>query len=174
MNKMLIPDLYYKNIFEINYVLLKERGIKLLLFDLDNTICCNDELKVSERVIYLMQQLEEMGFDIVIFSNAFKGRVKGIKDQLNVDSAYLCFKPLKFKYKKVLDVKKVKNFEVAAIGDQIFTDVKGANKMEILSILVNPLGSKESITAKFNRLREKKVYKYFEENGILKRGFYSE
>lgn len=174
MNKLLIPDLYYKNVFSINYQLLKAKGIKLLLFDVDNTISTQDEKEASKKIVYLFQQLEEMGFDLVLFSNALKGRLKRFKDQLNVDCSYLSFKPLSYKYKKVLKLKKRKVSEVAAIGDQLFTDIKGANKMEILSILVNPLSSKEMITARLNRIREKRVYRLFEENSILKRGFYSE
>ena len=33
-----LPDIYKKNIFDINYNKLKKKDIKCLIFDLDNTL----------------------------------------------------------------------------------------------------------------------------------------
>ena len=60
---------------------------------------------------------------------------------------------------------------IAAIGDQLYTDIKGANNMNIISILVDPISKNESIITKFNRLRENKLIKKYH---IIERGNYYE
>lgn len=64
---ILIPDIYQKNIYSINYKNLKNNGIKCLLFDLDNTIVPLKEIKPTKKTIDLFDSLKEMGFKIIIF-----------------------------------------------------------------------------------------------------------
>ncbi len=124
-----IPDLYQKSIYDIDYESLKKRGIQCLLFDLDNTIA---PLKVSEpdkRVKDLFADLEMLGFKVILLSNANKARVQPFKEQLNIDSSYHSWKPLKKKYKKIMYIYNFQDNEIACIGDQLLTDILGANRM---------------------------------------------
>ncbi|MGN1338071.1 MAG: YqeG family HAD IIIA-type phosphatase [Candidatus Coprovivens sp.] len=171
MKNLLLPDIYQQNIYTINYKKLKQDGIKCLLFDLDNTIAQVNVKKPNKEVKLLFQKLEDMGFKVIILSNALKHRLRPFKEELNVDTSPLSCKPLSFKYKKIINLYNYKPEEIAAIGDQIYTDIKGANKMNITSILVNPLSKKESIFTKYNRYKENKL---FERNILLERGEYYE
>ena len=74
---------------------------------------------------------------------------------LNVDVAFSSRKPLKKKYIKIMNTYDFKPEEIACIGDQIMTDIFGANRQGHLSILVNAIGTKEPWTTKFNRNLEK-------------------
>ena len=56
------PDIYQKSIYQINYENLKEKGIKCLLFDLDNTIIAYDRVKVSKELKELFIHLKELKF----------------------------------------------------------------------------------------------------------------
>lgn len=168
-----IPDIYQKSIYDINYKNLKKRGIKCLLFDLDNTLIAYEESEVNNKVKNLFAKLED-DFKVIIMSNSGKKRLAPIKEILNVDVAYSSRKPFKYKYKKILALYGFKDYEVAAIGDQLITDIFGANNMGFTSIFVNRLNSFEPIQTRFNRHFEKKILKRLNKKGILEIGKYYE
>ena len=112
----------------------------VVLFDLDNTISAMSLSLPDAKTKSLMSTLNDMGFKIIIMSNSGKNRVEPFKDHLNVDAAFKSFKPLKKKYLKILKIYNYKDTEIAAIGDQLVTDIYGANRMGFTSILVNPIG----------------------------------
>lgn len=166
-----IPDIYKKNIFEIDYKKLKERGIKCLLFDLDNTIMPYKEKKVSAEVQELIYNLKKMKFKIIIFSNSPKLRVKAFGDALNVDVVAYARKPHKKSFFKVLKKYKFAENEVAIIGDQMLTDIVGGNKIGITTILTTPVG-KDPIWTKINRMRENNIMLKLRDNSLFTKGKY--
>lgn len=168
-----VPDIYQKSIFTINYEKLKKQGIKCLLFDLDNTIAPVNCSEVDGKIKQLMEKLDEMGFKLIIFSNSKKPRIKPFKDALNIDAAASSRKPLKMKYKKIMQLYHLKDTEIACIGDQILTDVLGANRMGFVSILINPVSTTDLLATRLiNRPIERKLFQYFEKKGILTKGSY--
>ena len=169
-----VPDMYQKSIFTINYQTLKKRGISCLLFDLDNTICPIHSNEISKKVKDLFAYLEISGFKVIIISNSPKDRVKPFKEKLNVDAAHSSVKPLKKKYKKIMKMYDFKDTDIAAIGDQLLTDVFGANRMGITSILINPISDVDASITKINRIIERKIYQNLEKKGFLKKGEYYE
>ncbi len=146
-----VPDKYFKSIYEINYEALRNSGIKCLIFDLSNTLVPLSIKSPTKKVKDLFEDLRNMGFRLVILSNNFKKEVLPFKEELCVDSAYLSFKPFKRKYKKVLKLYDLNNYEVACIGDQLLFDIYGANKMRLTSILINPISADEFVVSKLNR-----------------------
>ena len=174
MKNIYIPDIYSKDIYSINYTKLKKQNIKCLLFDLDNTIAPEHIKEPTKEMINHFQKLEEMGFKVIIISNALKNRVKPFKEKLNIDACHTACKPLPHKYKKIMELYNLEPENIAAIGDQIYTDIKGANKLDITSILVNPLSNRESIITKINRLKEKRLFKKFQKQKTLIKGEYYE
>lgn len=166
-----IPDMYQKSIYDINYKALKKRGIKCLLFDLDNTLISYKEDKPTIKVKNLFAKLED-DFKVIIISNSGKKRLTPIKNALNVDVACSSKKPFKTKYKKILALYGFKDYEVAAIGDQIITDIFGANRMGFTSILVNRMSNIEPIQTRINRYFESKILKRLNNKGILEIGKY--
>lgn len=169
-----VPDIYQKSIYTINYDSLLSRGIKCLLFDLDNTLAPITEKTPSEQVKKLFSELKEKGFKLVIFSNSPRMRVSPFKDELEVDCCALSFKPFKFKYNKILDEYKLNIASVACIGDQLLTDIKGGNNIGITTILVNPIGTKERFSTKINRHFENKILKKLRDNDLFTKGKYYE
>ena len=171
MLDLFIPDIYAQSIYTINYKRLKKHGIKCLLFDLDNTIApyssCEPDLKVKE----LFARLQD-DFKIIIISNSGKNRLRPFKEKLNVDVAFSSKKPLKTKYKKILELYKYNINEIAAIGDQLLTDVLGANRMGLTSILVNRISKNEISFTKINRFLEKFILKRLSKKNILVSGEY--
>jgi HAD superfamily phosphatase (TIGR01668 family) len=168
-----IPDIYQKSIYDINYKKLKKRGIKCILFDLDNTLITYEDREINNKIKNLFAKLED-DFKVIIMSNSGKKRLTPIKEALNVDVAFSSRKPFKYKYKKILSLYGFKDYEVAAIGDQLITDIFGANNMGFTSILVNRLNTVEPITTRINRHFERKILKSLSKKGILEKGKYYE
>ncbi len=166
-----IPDVYQKSIYTINYQKLKKNGIKCLLFDLDNTCVSYKTLEPDLKLKELFSVLEN-DFKVIIISNSNKKRLRPFKEKLNVDVAFSSHKPLKKKYKKILQLYKYKVSEVACIGDQLLTDIYGANRMELTSILVNPIARCEILPTKINRFFERFILKKLAKKDILIMGEY--
>ena len=118
------PTIYAKDIFHINYKKLKESKVKLLVFDIDNTIAETNEKYPSPEVIKLFKKIKNDNFKVLILTNAVPHRALRFKKHLNVDTYYLACKPSKINYIRIIKKYKYKNKEIAAIGDQILTDIK--------------------------------------------------
>ena len=169
-----LPDIYQKSVYSINYEMLKSAGIKIILFDLDNTIIPLHAKSATKKIKDLFDDIKSMGIKPVIISNARKKRVAPFKDELVVDASFLSLKPLKWKYKKILKIYNVKPSEIAAVGDQLITDIWGANRMQITSILVNPMSSEDLTATKINRFFEKIIIRHYTKKKVFKKGEYYE
>lgn len=167
--KIFKPKMYYKSIFDINYETLKNKNIKVLIFDLDNTIMKVDEETPSEKVENLFNNLNK-DFKVFIASNNEEERVKNIGKKLNVHAFYKVSKPSKKLKKLLLKKYEVNMNEVAIIGDQIVTDIFMGNRLHMVTILVDPMANKDLRITYFNRWLERRILKIIR----LKRGNYYE
>lgn len=171
MLKRFVPDMYQKSIFEIKYDKLKQQGIKCLLFDLDNTVSPAREVVLCKRTKNLFERLKR-DFEIILFSNNFPKRIKQFANFYEVDCACVSLKPLSYKYRYILRKYGYQKNEVAAIGDQLLTDVQGGNKMGLKTILVDPISSVDEKETWLNREIEKLILERFEKNNTLVKGRY--
>ena len=169
-----VQDIYQKSIYTINYDSLYSRGIRCLLIDLDNTIVPITMKKANKKIKELFDDLKTKGFKVIIFSNSNKGRVKAFKEELDVDCCAYASKPFKKKYKKIMETYGFKEPEIACIGDQLLTDIKGGNKLGLTTILVNPVGTKERFITKINRFFEKRILRKLRDNDLFAKGKYYE
>lgn len=167
--KIFIPKIYQKDIFSINYKKLKKQGIKLLVFDLDNTIGKNCEKVCNKKTSDLINKLVN-NFQIVVASNNNTKRVNKFCQTLNCDAFSWCFKPTSIGIKKIKNKYKISYSKMAIIGDQIVTDIFIGNRLGILTILVDPISEVDFKITGLNRKLEKVINK---KNG-LKRGNYYE
>lgn len=168
-----VPDMYQQSINTINYKKLKKRGIKCLLFDLNNTLTSYEDDYPTEKLRELMFELEK-DFKVIIMSNSNKDRIRPFKEKLNIDSSFSSKKPLKRKYKKIINMFNFKDTEVAMIGDSLLTDIWGGNRMDFTTILVNPISEHEPFHMRVLRVFERKIIKKLNKKGILFKGEYYE
>ena len=166
-----IPDIYAQSIYTINYAKLKKNGIKCLIFDLDNTLVPYKETEPTQKVKDLFAVLTN-DFKVIIMSNSTKNRLRPFKEKLNVDTAYSSRKPFKKKYQKIIALYHFKEDEVACIGDQLITDILGANRMGFTSIFVNRLAPFETIPTRINRTFEKIILNHLKKQKLLVKGEY--
>ena len=171
MFKKFIPKSYQRDVFQINYDKLKAKGIKLLIFDLDNTLSLIDETIPSLEIKKFINHLSK-DFKILIASNNKEGRVKLFCQELNCDYIYSSLKPTKKISRFVKKKYAYKNDEIAIIGDQLVTDIFLGNRSHMYPILVDPKGEKDLKITSINRFIERKIKKkidfkkgvYYEEN----------
>lgn len=168
------PCKYYKSFYDVNLYKLKEEGIKVIASDLDNTIVAHNDPHSSRIVKEQLDKIKMLGFEFVIISNNNKGRVEKFCRDLDVKHYSNAMKPLKKTFKKMLIDLDCTNEEIVLIGDQVLTDIIGSNRMNIQSILVEPICVKDSFNTKFNRLIEKRLLKKLEKKKLFKKGEYSE
>lgn len=168
-----VPDIYAQSVYKIKYKKLKERGIKCLCFDLDNTLASLNEDVPSSEVKELFHMLSN-DFKVIIISNQSKKRLTPFKEILNVDVAYFSCKPLKKKFKKIMKIYDYKPEHVAIIGDQLMTDILGGNRVGWLTILVNSMCEKEPFIDHILRKIENHKLKKLRKKGLLEKGSYYE
>lgn len=172
MNKY-IPNMYQKNILDINYQKLKKIGVKCLIFDLDNTIALLDEDVIPEKVEKLFHKLKK-DFNIVIISNNVKKRIEPFCKPFDAPFVSFALKPLPFGFSKIKNKLNLKRSEMCMIGDQLMTDILGGNMFGTFTILVDPLGKKDLKITSLNRFLENRKIKKLTKMGILERGKYYE
>lgn len=157
-----IPKRYFKSVFKIDFLALKQQGIKLLLIDIDNTLVSYDDPIPTKEVEKLFEELEKLDFEVILISNNNFKRVSTFAKHSKLKFVEKAFKPLKRGYKKALNLanNKYRNEQVCVIGDQLFTDILGGNKMNFYTILVDPVKVNTEVwTTKINRYRENKLIK---------------
>ena len=154
-----IPQFYYNSVFEIPYKQLKEQGKKTLFFDLDNTIMSYDQTQIGEDYISLLNELMTM-FNVVIVSNSGYSRVSKACLPHQLTFIHSAKKPFKSGFKKALKASQSNSYDCVFVGDQMMTDVFGANRMDMLPILVKPVKQKtDHIFTRINRKLERQIIK---------------
>ncbi len=137
------PNDYFKSVTEISYQYLKENNIKGLILDVDNTLIDYDK-NLSEEIIEWVEKLKKKNIKMFILSNSNKqDKVKNVADKLDLEYMFFGMKPFKRGFKKVKEKLNLDSKNIAAVGDQIFTDVIGANRMKMYSVLVEPIAEKD-------------------------------
>ena len=167
------PTMYKKNIFDIDYEQLKKKGIKCLVFDLDNTLGLIDEEKCPKEAKKLLKKLKK-DFTIFISSNNTRKRILPYIEDLEIEGESFSLKPLP---KGLMRIRKrcgFKKCEMAMIGDQMVTDIFAGNRFRIMTILVDPLGEKDLKITGLNRKIESAIIKHYVKRNVFERGRYYE
>ena len=131
-----MPAARAKNVFDIPYQSLYQIGFKGLIFDIDQTLVMHGT-PATEQVIELFQNLKVLGFQIFLLSNNDEERITEFNKHLSVPFIPLAEKPNPKNFQKALDMMQLKPFETVMIGDQLFTDILGASRANIPTILVD-------------------------------------
>ncbi len=165
------PNMYKKNIFEIDYNKLKEQGITCLIFDLDNTLGLIEHEKCPLKTKKLLKELQK-DFLILISSNNTKKRIAPYLKDLGIGGVAFSLKPSTKGLRKIKKHYNLNKKEMVMIGDQIVTDILSGNRYKIMTILVDPLGEKDLRITGLNRKIEARIIKYYKKRGMFERGKY--
>ena len=152
----LYPHEYIDSTYDIDFDKLYKEGYRGIIFDIDNTLVPHGA-PADERAISLFKHLKELGFSCMLLSNNKEPRVKMFNDAVKVNYIYKAGKPKKSSYKKAMYRLGTSKENTLFVGDQIFTDIIGANMAGIKSILVKPINPKEEIQIVLKRYLEKPI-----------------
>lgn len=160
MKHFFYPNEMAHSTYEINFRKWYEKGYRGVVFDIDNTLVPHGE-PADKRAIALFEELKRIGFSCIVLSNNKEPRVKMFADAVGIPYIYKASKPNPKNYKKAMEILKTNKENTLFVGDQIFTDVMGANIAELYTILVEPINPKEEIQIVLKRYLEKPIISCF-------------
>ena len=149
------PTYALKSVLEITPEALKKRDIKALVLDLDNTLTTHDNPAPAEGVLDWIDRMQSAGIKLLIVSNNTAERVTPFAQMLGLHFVPNGAKPLPKGFRQAITELGVGKEHVCAVGDQIFTDILGANMAGIRSIFVYPIEFEHSTFFKVKRAIEK-------------------
>ncbi|MDP4132868.1 MAG: YqeG family HAD IIIA-type phosphatase [Bacillota bacterium] len=138
MNKKLVPDIRVDSIDDLSGSFFVERGIKAVFLDIDNTLVAPHIKVPDERVQRFIKSLTDYGIIVCYISNNNKKRVSAFNTH-NFYYIHRAGKPFTFAYRAALKKFGVSKNEAAAVGDQFFSDIYGANRAGLLTVMVKPI-----------------------------------
>lgn len=165
--RLLAPDECRRSLREVDLGELTQRGIRGLILDLDNTIAEYGQASVPPPIRAWVEEAQARGFRVCITSNARPRRVRAFAETLGVPGIAYAAKPVRRAFRRALKLLGTAPRETAVIGDQLFTDVLGGNRMGMYTVLVNPLSSAELGTTRLVRRLERRVLRQLVRRGML-------
>ncbi len=151
MAKIFTPTYIYDSIDKIPFDVLEKNNIKGIMFDLDNTLTDYKGIMSDDKIEWI-KEAKKRDINICILSNSHRQKkIKGLMKELDINGLNFAMKPMLKGFRYALDLLGVRKENACMIGDQIFTDIWGANRFGIKSILVRPFDANEEFWVKLKR-----------------------
>lgn len=166
MRQLLRPNLFVNSVTDINLDDLEQQGIRALIIDLDNTITEWQNRSLSQPMIDWFAGLSDRGFKSCLVSNNNRQRVAVVAETLGIPFIFKASKPRRRAFRQAMALLGTGPAETAVIGDQLFTDVLGGNRLGLLTILVTPISRREFIGTRMVRVVEGLVIRHFHKNNF--------
>ena len=157
---MFYPDEYLDSTYEIDFDILYKKGYRGVIFDIDNTLVPHGA-PADARAEALFSHLKSIGFSCCLLSNNQRPRVELFNKNIGVNFIEDAHKPSVKSYQKAMKMMGTDTENTLFVGDQLFTDVFGARRTGIHSILVKPIHPKEEIQIVLKRYLEKIVLHFY-------------
>ena len=149
-------DAIYKN----TPAQLKKLGIKAVLTDLDNTLIAWNNPDGTEELKTWLLEMKNAGITVLVVSNNKDSRIKRVVEKFDLDYVARALKPTARGFKLAEKKLGLKPSEMLMVGDQIMTDIRGANAAGIRNVLVQPIVDTDGWNTRINRFFERKIMKY--------------
>ncbi len=157
------PDEWLDSAYVIDYEGLYSQGFRGIIYDIDNTLVPHGA-PADARAIRLFERLKAIGFECCLLSNNKEPRVRTFNDPIGVHYVFKAGKPGRAGYEKAMAMMGTDRRNTVFIGDQLFTDVWGARRCKIRSILVTPMDPKEEIQIVLKRYLERIVLFFYKKH----------
>ncbi|AGA69885.1 HAD phosphatase subfamily IIIA [Desulfitobacterium dichloroeliminans LMG P-21439] len=150
------PTFQADSLDSISMDLLERDGIRGLILDLDNTMTPWNDVEVGPKVEAWFKKLQEAGIKAcVVSNNKRKQRVAVVADRLGIPFVFRATKPRRKAFRAGMNILGTGTTDTAVIGDQLFTDILGGNRMGLYTILVLPISDHEFVGTKVLRRMER-------------------
>lgn len=154
------PRAHYKTVQDIDLSKLQALGINNLIVDLDETLRKRNSDNIPEGSVKWIDEVKRRGFKVCITSNnPFGWKISKVEETLKAPVSFMALKPLPAAFNHAMRMLGSKPSNTALIGDQLFTDIFGANMLGIYTILVDPItGAEKGVFRRMMRWLEQKVF----------------
>ena len=149
------PTFAFVTVTDINIEFLKSKGIKGLILDLDNTLTTHNNPHPAEKVTDWIESMKKNGIKMMIVSNNSAERVTPFAKNLGLPFVSKGRKPLTSGFSRAQRIMNIPFENIAIVGDQVFTDIVGANIKRVKTIYVKPIELEKTRFFKFKRALEK-------------------
>lgn len=149
------PTAALKSVLELTPEILGKMGVEALILDLDNTLTTHNNPHPAYGVPEWLDEMHRAGIKLLIVSNNHAPRVEPFAKTLKLDFVPEGAKPLPKGYNIAVKKFGLPKNKVCAVGDQIFTDILGANLAGIKSVFVYPIEFESGFFFKIKRFFEK-------------------
>ena len=166
--ELLYPQKHLNSIYELDTAELRSMGIRGIIADMDNTLVPWNDRAVRPRLASWLAGLKKEGFRLCIVSNNSRERGGQLACELGIPAVWYAVKPRRRAFRRALHIMELTSQETAVIGDQIFTDVLGGNRLGLYTILVTPISEKEFIWTRLMRKLERFVLNYLKKRNMLR------
>lgn len=157
---ILFPDAEWDSVYDIDFKELYREGFRAAIFDIDNTIVPHGR-PADRRAIAFFQMLHREGMKTCLLSNNKEKRVRPFALALGSPYIAKAGKPSLAGYEKAMKIMGGSREDTVFIGDQIFTDIWGANRAGLRSYLVRPIDPREEIQIVLKRFLEAPLLFFF-------------
>ena len=170
MFEILKPNIYVNSIYNINLdKLSKTKKIKGIIIDLDNTLVAWGRNEIDSRIINWIKDAKKLNVKLCILSNTNSKRVNNFSEIFDIPYFSRSIKPFNAPFNKALEILGTENTNTIVIGDQIFTDIWGGNRLKLFTILVVPITKRDFIGTFFQRTLEKIILYFWLKRGKIKK-----
>lgn len=166
LNK-LMPSQFVESIHHIDIDQLKRNKIRAVITDLDNTLVEWDRPEATPEVISWLGRLHDAGIQVTVVSNNNEERVQRFCAPLDLGFICAARKPTNRAFLQAVRQMNVTIAETVVIGDQLFTDVLGGNRLGFHTILVVPVAQTDGFWTRFNRQMERVALSWMERKGMV-------
>ncbi|MBR6253239.1 MAG: YqeG family HAD IIIA-type phosphatase [Clostridia bacterium] len=155
------PARVYEGVSSISFDDLDSLNIKGIILDIDNTLI--DMYKnIPESIKEWVNKAKEKGYKLIVLSNTNRRhKIELIKEVFGVTCLTFAMKPFKRGFLKACKELELNPNEVCMVGDQLFTDVIGANRANVVPIYVKPINKKEYWYTAWKRNIERSILKHY-------------
>lgn len=165
---MFIPkiDYRFKKVTDITLEDIGKMGAKAIGLDVDNTICFDGTMNFAEGISEWVETVKNAGIPIMIITNATEPRAGRVAKKLGLPYVHLAKKPFSYKLRIAAKKMGVNVTEMAMLGDQLFADVKAANKCGAIAVRIDPMLGETRFAMYYARRRKKEapILAEFEKN----------
>ena len=152
--------MYVHSAYAVDFSKLYQKGYRALILDIDNTLVEHGAPATAEAIAFF-EKLREIGYATCIISNNHEPRVKSFADAVESDYIFDAGKPSRKGYEEAMRRCGSTKENTLFMGDQLFTDIWGAKRCGIRSILVKPIKLDPEFQIRLKRLGEKIVLPFY-------------
>ncbi|OFI47164.1 HAD family hydrolase [Floricoccus penangensis] len=153
------PDFLLEAVYQLDAESLKKHNISTVMVDLDNTLIAWNNPDGTPELRAWLEEMKREGITVIVVSNNTHSRVERAVSKFDVPFVSRALKPFTRGINMALKQLNEKPENAVMVGDQLMTDIRAAHRAGVRSILVKQLVESDSWQTKFNRARERRVWK---------------